>query len=394
MRVLIVTGEFPPRQGGIADYTANLADHLAGCGIEIIVLTSPAPAGRASSSEHQAFQILPTVKNWGFGCWRKIKDVARSHRVDLVHLQYQAAMYDLHPAIHLLPWWLHRRMDIAIAMTLHDFSVPYLFPKAGSLRDVTLRLLIRGCDGVIATNLEDLARLAEIHPPSRRFHIPIGSNVYPRPPEAYDRAAWRDRLGIDPNELLIAYFGLLNHSKGVPTLLEALRLLLDVGRPAHLLMIGAGVGDSDPTNAIYREEIKREIEQLQVESHVTWTGQGTLEAISGHLLAADVAALCFKDGASFRRTTLLAALAHGLPVLTTYRPDGSPADGLNDGINCRLVPPCLPEATERILAELADDPALRARLSKGGRILAMQFEWSAIAEKTIRAYREILAHTR
>jgi hypothetical protein len=34
MKVTFLTGEYPPMQGGIADYTAHLADHLQAAGVQ------------------------------------------------------------------------------------------------------------------------------------------------------------------------------------------------------------------------------------------------------------------------------------------------------------------------------------------------------------------------
>ena len=43
MRVCLVTGEFPPQQGGVGDYTAELSKALAGLGVEPHVITSQVP---------------------------------------------------------------------------------------------------------------------------------------------------------------------------------------------------------------------------------------------------------------------------------------------------------------------------------------------------------------
>ena len=145
--------------------------------------------------------------------------------------------------------------------------------------------------------------------------IPIGSNIAVAPPEGYDRAAWRARLGIGADATLLAFFGLISRTKGLDTLLDALARL-----PArfHLLVIGGAA--TAPEDRAYAEAIRQQIVELGLDQRVTITGHCAEADVSAHLLAADIAALPFADGASFRRGSLLAALAHGLAVVTTGRP--------------------------------------------------------------------------
>ena len=48
MRVGLVTGEYPPMQGGVGDFTRQLGQALAALGVETHVITTPAapPRGR------------------------------------------------------------------------------------------------------------------------------------------------------------------------------------------------------------------------------------------------------------------------------------------------------------------------------------------------------------
>ena len=40
MRVMLVTGEYPPDEGGVADYTRCLAEALVAEGVEVVIATS------------------------------------------------------------------------------------------------------------------------------------------------------------------------------------------------------------------------------------------------------------------------------------------------------------------------------------------------------------------
>jgi hypothetical protein len=77
----------------------------------------------------------------------------------VVNIQYQPAAYNMNSAaINFLPWRL--KNVVKTAVTFHDLRVPYLFPKAGRLRQTAVNFLARSADGVIATNPADYQSLS------------------------------------------------------------------------------------------------------------------------------------------------------------------------------------------------------------------------------------------
>jgi glycosyltransferase involved in cell wall biosynthesis len=116
--------------------------------------------------------------------------------------------------------------------------------------------------------------------------------------------------------------------------------------------------------------------------------------VAGWLRAADAVALPYVDGASYRRGTLLAALACGAAVVTTTPaatpalPPGLPAPpSPRGGIHLTLVPPEDPAALATALAATAGDAGLNRALRRGAQELAAHFTWPAIAARTLDAYR-------
>ena len=379
----LITGEFPPMQGGVGDFTRELARALAALGHAVHVLTSRGEGVLDDANEpYTTHRVVP-----GWGCWRAIRRWIAEYRPDAVNIQYQAAAYAMRPAIHLLPWWLRRLPDRpAVVVTYHDLKVPYLFPKAGPLRWQAVLALARWADAAIVTNEED--RLALSRYPSLAASavlIPIGSNIAVQQPPGYDRAAWRARYSVAPDDFLLAYFGFLKESKGGETLLCALHKLvtapsLMVGMNPHLLMVGGQISSSDPTDRAYLRHVESLIAQLGLRERVHWTGYTPPEEVSANLLSADVCVLPYRDGASFRRGSFMAALAHGRPVVST-RPR-VPLPELCHGENVLLVPPDDSEALAAVVARLAADPALRQRIGDGAKALSRQFTWDHIAART------------
>jgi glycosyltransferase involved in cell wall biosynthesis len=392
VKVCFVTGEFPPLQGGIGDHTAHLARGLAGLGPEVHILTTEKVryAGASEASASAPYRLHPEVKGWGWGCWRSILRFARRERPDVLHVQYQAAAYDLHPAINLFPWWLRRAWPggdrPALVVTYHDLRVPYLFPKAGPLRRRVVLALARWSDAAIATNAEDEAALRRCSFDSLLRRIPLGSNVEPQLPPGYDRQEWRAGLGVAPETFLLTHFGFLNDSKGVELLVQALGRLREKGYNLRLLMIGGRTGDSDPTNVAYAARVEALITELGLAEQVIWSGYVTPAEVSANLQAADLCVMPYRDGLSFRRTTLIAALRHGLPVLSTH--PAVPLPELAEGQNVALVPAGDAQALAQRIAALAADQDALARLAAGARALGQAFDWENIAERTWGVYRE------
>jgi glycosyltransferase involved in cell wall biosynthesis len=384
MNIGLITGEFPPDQGGVGDFTDRLAHALTdlGHGVHVITSSSEAsdlePATSGPASQTSKLTVHRAIEHWRFGCWREILRLSRRHDLDALNIQYQAAAYDMHPTINLVP---RRQRRPPVVVTFHDLKVPYLFPKAGPLRRWVVHLLARRADSVIVTNREDELRLSALKPRIANLtRIPIGSNIPSALPPGYDRAAERARWGIAPDDVLIGYFGFLNQSKGGEELIETLGLLVEQGLPAHLLKIGGRVGTSDPTNRAYADSVDCLIADRGLQERVHWTGYLPPRRVSASLCATDVCVLPYRDGVSFRRGSLLACLAHGRAVITTH--PAVPLPEVRDGESMLLVEPESATALAQAVIQLAGSPTLQARLEAGAEELATHFRWDTIAQRT------------
>jgi glycosyltransferase involved in cell wall biosynthesis len=393
MRICFVSGEYPPMQGGVGDCTHELARALVQLGHDAAVVTSTKASRAQAPATPNEPSVHPVVSRWNWASWRSILRVVHSLSSELLHIQYQTAAYGMHPAINLLPLRMRlSRQRPCVLVTFHDLRVPYLFPKAGAVRQWANQSLLRWSDAAIATNNEDFQRLKKAHTASNRVSslhlIHIGSNIHPQPPPGYDRATWRSRLGVAEDEALLCYFGFLNESKGGETLFRTLAELVQRGRRAKLLMIGGQVGDSDPTNVAYLERVKALCVELGLTHEVLWTGYTPAEQVSANFLAADVCILPYRDGVSYRRGSFMAALAHGLPIISTQ--PAMPHPDLMDGENILLVPPDDHTATADAAEMLISAPALRAQLARGALELAKNFTWKRIAAQTAQVYSELV----
>jgi glycosyltransferase involved in cell wall biosynthesis len=416
LRVALLSAEYPPTRGGVGDYTACLARALARQAARCSVVTTHLPGVRRPRRPFDP-DVCPAIRRWGWSSLSHLRALLRDLQPDVVHLQYQTGAFGMHPAVNLLPLALRAAGSRApFVVTFHDLKEPYLFRGAGPLRPLPNALLRRFADAVVVTNEQDFARAAG--PKVRQ--IPIGSNIDPVALGPSDRAEARARLGLR-DELAIGYFGFVNEWKGVDTLVDAFGQLLAQGRDARLVFVGGARREGASASFGFEAAIRRRLEAEPFRGNVVWTGFGEPDEISRFLQALDVCALPFVEGASYRHGTLAAALAHGRTIVTTHPPPAEGCGGVDtsrldalvpvrtvadrsgngavcaeglprlvDRQNARLVPPRDPQALAAALGELADDPALRARIADGAARLAPRFGWDGIARDTRALYDALL----
>jgi len=184
--------------------------------------------------------------------------------------------------------------------------------------------------------------------------LPVPSALpYPDPKEV---EAIRRRLGAD-NHPIVGHFG--TYGSLISSLLRPIVAAL-VGRDArlHIQLIGAGSERFKP------EFVKAHARDA---SKVTATGFLGDAALSAHIAACDVLVQPYPDGVSSRRTTVMAALKLGVPVVTTQ---GALTEDLwraSGAVKLSSVGDV--EATTGQISKLLNDIEASKQLRKAGRDL-------------------------
>lgn len=365
-------------QGGIGAYTRILATQYSQQGHDVFIF-----ADHRATETVSAIHLTATAKHWGIKTLWDIRTWANQHQLDVINLQFETAAYQMSGWIHALP---HIVPNIPFITTFHDLLTPYLFPKAGKLRPAVVNHLAKQSTGVIVTNHEDHLKLNA----SDSVLIPIGSNIPDTLPVNYDRVEWRKRASATDNDFLIAYFGFLNHSKGVDRLLEDTANLIKQGYQLKLVLIGDRIGTSDHANIKYAQVIDHLIQDLDLERYITWTGFIDEIEVSAYLQSADAVALPFTDGASYRRGTLMAAIQHKRPIITTPPKIDIPLFvdrenmmfGTKNNHNQMSIASCI--------VDLYDNPELSSTLQAGAKALSKHFQWDNIAQQTLDFFQKII----
>ena len=94
MKIGMVTGEYPPMQGGVGAYTCELSRALSDLGHHVYVFSREA----AQSPDDDIPLEAAVSSRWGFDTLARVSEWAKRHGLDIVNIQFQTAAYDMHPA--------------------------------------------------------------------------------------------------------------------------------------------------------------------------------------------------------------------------------------------------------------------------------------------------------
>lgn len=400
MRVLVISPSYPPAIDGEAEHGRQIAERLARKGYQVQLLTTQ----RAGLAPPLGFELQACMPGWRWRDLPRLLGRLRAFKPTACVLIFTARLYGEHPMITFLPSWCRWFQPAARVLCLVEVERPPAYqawqvrwPRklvawlAGGRVDYGYGTLLRDTAAVAALGPSILKGL-ERHEPG----LAARAEVVPPPPllsrpATYDpasRAARRLQLGVQPDELLLAYFGYVYPGKGVETLIGSLALLQAQGLRPRLLMAGGGRGAGQAQPAAEFEARMRALAEAQgVGGLLLWQAgyaSGSDEA-AHDLLAADLAVLPFDDGAELRRSSIAVVAALGLPLVTTI-PAGQET-AFEHGRNVWLVPPGNPQALCEAVQSLAQQPALQARLAAGGLELAERwFSWEVL----IRALERLL----
>jgi len=399
-RIALIAGTYQPESCGVAHYTARLRETLSQQGIESVVLTTHAAAVVANDPS-----VKGVVRDWRLANLLSLVQAVHLTNADILHIQHAAGTYGFERAIFLLPLLLRATgWRAPIVTTVHEYGwwewqplgvppqvVEYLKMWGQRRRwwDREDGFLLTLSDAVITTNADAETiidqRLPELS--DRVYRIPIAANVDIAPIER-DTAhqLLQEKCRWPENATVIAFFGFLHPVKGLETLLAAFKQVLATQPQARLLLVGGveslALGGEDAKR--YWDKLHALVAELDLSQLVHLTGYVSAETASHYMAGADIGALPFNHGVTLKSGSLLALLAHGLPVVATQHNTSLP-----DGHPVRLVPPRDIDALTARLLDLLKNPAERAQLGEAGRAFIQNFNWQEIGRSHRSVYMQV-----
>ncbi len=296
MRVLLVSGSFPPMRCGVGSYTATLAARLERRpGLSVGVLT-----GVDADSAGPRHDVLDVVESWTSP---KLPSVAREivgWRPDLVHIQFPTQGYDGRLA-KLLPLWLRAFTGIPVIETLHELY-------ATSLRFPLLQVLPARGFLVVRPRFHELIKpWWRLWLRGKPFQVVPNAPSLPRVVlSGAEAREVRTRHSVGDKALLV-YFGFLYPRRGVEELFE-------IGDPDahHILVVGA----VHPQFPEYSERIVA-LTEGRWKGSADFLGYLPDPDAARVLAAADAVVLPFVGGGGSWNTSIRSAAFQGTFVLTT-----------------------------------------------------------------------------
>ena len=352
MKVVVVSGIWPPDVGGPASHAPALADALreAGHEVEIVTTADAEPASRpyrvrwVSRARPAPFRHLAVARE----VWRAARRADRVYATTMVRRAALGATLARRPLVVKLvadEAFERERRSGRFDGTLEEFQ-----ESGGGLRVRALR----------ATRTAALRRARRVVVPSaymREIAIcwglsPERVTVVPNPAPALPPLPSRDeaRAALGIHGFAIGTAGRLTAQKALGDALAAVERVGDV----ELLALGDGPE---------RAALEREAERLDLSERVRFLGAGSRDDVLRLFRAADVVLLT--SAWENLPHTLLEALAVGTPVIATAV--GGIPEVLREGENGILVPAGDIAAIASAIERVARDDGAEAHARGGGR---------------------------
>jgi len=375
---LACIGNYPPRQCGIATFTADLCRAMVralgdpqSCQI---VAMNDSPSGYAYPKQVR-FEIRQQV----LADYRQAADYLNIRNFDLLLVQHEFGIFGGPAGRHLLT--LLADVKMPVVTTMHTV----LADADPEHREVTDQL-IRLSDAVVvmAERAVDILRTTYSVPTAKVVMIPHGIPDLP----FSEPAAFKKRLNVAGRTVMLT-FGLLSPGKGIEYVIQALPSLVKDHPDLLYVVLGATHPQIRRTQGEqYRYGLQQLASRLGVADHVMFLDRYVnLDVLCDALRAADIYVTPYLNQEQIVSGTLAYAMGAGTAVIST--PYWYAQEMLADGRG-RLVPPRDADAIAREVGELLKNDSLRQRVRRRAYRHTRRSVWKEVA----RQYLDLIAALR
>jgi glycosyltransferase involved in cell wall biosynthesis len=341
---IAIASTYPPRQCGIATFTADLGRGIGAR--EVVALRGPDDQSRFDAEVHHV--IRTDVRADHTRVARSLDDCS----VQVVSVQHDYATWGGDEGEYVLDFLTE--LSMPSVATLHS-----VLSQPSALQRRIMLGILASTDAVVVMSQAAASVLAQEYDADPRRIEVIAHGVPDLPLVEPDSI--KPAVGMAGRTVLLS-FGLLGPGKGCETVIKAMPAVVRAVPNATYVIVGA----TDPvilraSGEAYRRSLEALAGELGMNDHVVFVDRfvGRLE-LSRWLEAADVFVTPYPDLDRTVAGTLAYAMAAGkASVSTPYR---YASETLADGRGL-LVPPASASAMSDALVTLLSDPALRASMS-------------------------------
>lgn len=370
----------PPRQCGIATFTADLA--------AAVRIADPRTQMRwvAINEQGSIHPYGPEVR-WRIRqghpeTYRAAAHALNASRADVVSVQHEFGLYGVWGDPfddHLAPFL--EALQKPVVTTLHS-----VLPSPSESVKEAVRLIGRRSHLVVC--MAELARdmlVRDYDLPPEKVRV-----IYHGVPEVHPRGRRRmkDRLGLR-GRTIISTFGLVDPRKGLEYMIEAMPEVVK-RHPTALYLI---VGKTHPelvrkAGEAYRNQLSELVRSLGIDDHVAFVDEYLSQRqIVDYLLASDVYVTPYLDPNQITSGTLAYALGAGKAIISTPYLHATEALAEERGI---LVDFRSAEQLERAVLRVLDDPDYKAHLERNAYAFGHRTAWPQIGEQMLELFYELV----
>jgi len=297
MRVLLVTGSFPPMKCGVGDYTKSLAMALRGEeNLAVAVLTD----GSSSTLDRTGIEVYPIARGWCPHDAKTIYDMSRKWKPDIVHIQYPTQGYGGNKLPWVLPTYFHC-LGYPVVQTWHEF-ISVRWQHWSKLITPGGLVVVRGeMAEWLSHGLSRFMRNKILR------HIPNAPSIPAIQMTEGERDRIRRKFAGNRPVNLVSFFGFAYPNKNI----ESLFSVADPSKDFLLLIC-----ELDPGNDYQRNIIDR-INNPPWQGRAVATGFLQDIEVARLLATSDAAVFPFAEGGGPWNTSLQAASIQGTFVITT-----------------------------------------------------------------------------
>ena len=356
----ILTGEYPPRPGGVGDYCAQVAAGLAAEGRGVHVWCPGRDARRTEASGVEVHRVARLFSPGGLGRLARALDRWPAPRSLL--LQYTPNALGVRGMnVPLCVWLLMRSRRDDVRVMFHE---PYFYfgwrrPHRNVLAVVQrlMAVLLLGASRRVYLSSATWERSLSPYMwlgGRQLMWLPIPSNVPRCENEVAIERCRLELTGGSPDTPLIGHFG--TYGDQIRPLLEACLAGVAARLPGLYVACLGRHGET------FVAGLEARVPSLR--GRVVASGGLAPEAVAAHLRACDLVVQPFPDGVTTRRTSLMASLVNGCPTVTTIGPLTEPLWTDESGV--AMAPVGDTAALVGLVVGLLRDEARRAALGRAG----------------------------
>jgi glycosyltransferase involved in cell wall biosynthesis len=354
----LLTPEYPPDCGGVGDYTALLATALAEAG-DVVHVWHPHGSRSESTAAGSTRVAVHALPDRFARASRSLLDRAFEETPGTILVQYVPSAFGARGAnVPFCRWLLRtRRGGADVRVMFHEpffyFTLERPWRNALALTERLMAMLLIRASSTLYFSTETWFRyLAPYGPVAGASVLPVPATIAIDPPGTLI-AAWRDHVRDDA-DFVVGHFGTYGEHVGAE-LRKVLPAIWHLLPAARVLLVGDG-------SRAFAQHMRACAPR---ESGISGLGRLSSMDAAAALRACDVLIAPYPDGVTTRRTSVMAALASGRPVVTTAGALTEPVWRETEAV--ALAPAADASAFAQAVKRLADDASLRASLGVRGR---------------------------